>query len=385
MNKLPVSIVGLIASVSGLLITGPLQAADVVVSMTSNGYLSWNNVDSNLFYTVEARPNLSGTNQWDGVYRSLQDIQSGEAVISVPVGLFYRVTGSPTSQHTRTLSPTNATLEAGYYEATSLAATETNLLPANIRSGVTIFGVQGAYPAVTTPQVFLASGMFVVPAGVSELTVTASGEGGLRGLGAAARAVLAVTPGETLQVNVDVGGGAGGFDGVAFWGEGPDGHGASDVRRTPFGLADRLLVGGGAGGDNFFGGGYAGGGSAGGGPSDAWWDPFSPGAGQAGLDNFPHSSGGTQSAGGTGGGGAGGFGVGGTGGIGTGPAGFGGGREGAGGGGGWYGGAGGSGGDNGDFPAGAGGGGSSYGPPGATFSLNMEPAASVVIEYVPSP
>lgn len=368
----------------------PLQAADVVVSLANNGYLSWNNIDSNLFYTVEIQPNLSGSNNWDGAYRSLQDIQSVESVISVPVGIFYRVIGNPTPQHTRTLSPTNTILEAGYYETTTLATTDTNLLPSNIRSGVTIFGVQGAYPAVPTQQWFLASGEFVVPEGVFEITVTASGEGGFSdihffsGHGASARALLAVTPGETLQVNVDVGGGAGGFDGVAFWGEGADGHGASDVRRTPFGVADRLVVGGGAGGagrrppnpispyD------WNGGGSAGGGPNDTWWDPFSPGVGQSG---YADAGGGTQSAGGSGGGGAGSFGVGGTGGVGYAPAGFGGGAEGGGGGGGWYGGGGGGGADNSTFTAGGGGGGSSYGPAGTVFFPNMESAASVVIEY----
>jgi hypothetical protein len=54
-----------------------------------------------------------------------------------------------------------------------------------------------------------------------------------------------VIPGEVLQLN---GGGAGGPGGGGFNGggaPGPDaagGGGASDVRRAPYGLADRLIV-----------------------------------------------------------------------------------------------------------------------------------------------
>jgi hypothetical protein len=68
-----------------------------VLTITSfqNGYVSWNNVDSNLYYTVEYRPNLSESNlTWDGSYRACQDVKSTNAIITVPVGVFYRVVGS---------------------------------------------------------------------------------------------------------------------------------------------------------------------------------------------------------------------------------------------------------------------------------------------------
>ena len=41
------------------------------------------------------------------------------------------------------LSPDNATVVAGYYNATTLSAVDADLLPANIKSGVTIFGFAG--------------------------------------------------------------------------------------------------------------------------------------------------------------------------------------------------------------------------------------------------
>ena len=115
-----------------------------------------------------------------------------------------------------------------------------------------------------TEQVFTESGEFTVPAGVCAVTATATGEqgenwravvndplhGAWGGWGVSAQAVLAVSPGEVLVVNVDVGGGAGGLVANDGFGSarGGDGGGASDVRRSPFGLADRVLIGGGGGG-----------------------------------------------------------------------------------------------------------------------------------------
>ena len=102
---------------------------------------------------------------------------------------------------------------------------------------------------------------YTVPAGVSELSITAVGaEGGtgfgLAGFGAVVGGQVAVTPGETLYVEVGSngstnggadfgGGGAGGSDGAS-------GGGASDVRTVSQGqsgsLASRLIVAGGGGG-----------------------------------------------------------------------------------------------------------------------------------------
>jgi len=120
---------------------------------------------------------------------------------------------------------------------------------------------------------------WTVPDGVSQATFDVYGAqggsagGAVGGRGGEASATIAVTPGETLQVNVGGRGGAGlggtgaagGFNGGAGGGNGSDGGGgggggASDVRSGAFGLANRIIVGGGS-----YGGG--GGGGSGFGPS----------------------------------------------------------------------------------------------------------------------
>jgi hypothetical protein len=121
---------------------------------------------------------------------------------------------------------------------------------------------------------------FVVPAGVTQVTIGAWGaQGGAGvsmtsgGLGAHATGTIAVTPGETLFVNVGGVGGAGGVGGIAggnggaggvnFGGAGgvggaggnggvggnggAGGGGASDVRQGDNGLDNRVIVAGGGG------------------------------------------------------------------------------------------------------------------------------------------
>ncbi|MFF1344153.1 hypothetical protein ACFVYT_41180, partial [Streptomyces sp. NPDC058290] len=79
--------------------------------------------------------------------------------------------------------------------------------------------VAPAAPAAATPvtKTFTAGAnqRFVVPAGVTRLTVTATGEpgrsaieGGAGGTGATITVTLTVVPGTTYYVNVDTGGGA---------------------------------------------------------------------------------------------------------------------------------------------------------------------------------
>lgn len=108
-----------------------------------------------------------------------------------------------------------------------------------------------------------------VPASVTSLRVQAVGGGGARGSstgtrggaggnGALAECTFAVTPDEVLQVQVGGsgkegvggynGGGTGGTPSGGEAGRGGGGGGATDVRRTPYGLADRLCVGAGGGG-----------------------------------------------------------------------------------------------------------------------------------------
>jgi hypothetical protein len=111
---------------------------------------------------------------------------------------------------------------------------------------------------------------FVVPAGVTSLTVEAwgaSGSGPSGGKGGRAKAALTVSPGQSLHVHVGGQGsivdvvsgtpsapGAGGWNGGGSGG-GTDksctvygGGGASDVRASPYTLADRLIVAAGGGG-----------------------------------------------------------------------------------------------------------------------------------------
>lgn len=209
---------------------------------------------------------------------------------------------------------------------------------------------------------------FVVPTGITTLTVDLFGaEGGdeyagttLKGKGGRVKCDLTVTAGETLRVYVGGQGGAGasgvqgaaGFnniqtdDGLGGQGAG-GGGGATDIRRTPYALADRLVVagaGGGAGGNN---GQVTTGGGGNGGITGV--------AGQNGIGSPTGGGGGTGSAGGAGGGGGtsgnpGLLGIGGHGAVSTNP------RGGGGGGGGYYGGGGGGGAGGGTAGAGGGGG-----------------------------
>lgn len=105
-----------------------------------------------------------------------------------------------------------------------------------------------------------------VPSGVTSVTIECWGAQGnthvahVGGPGAYIAATITVTPGETLEVYVGGrntgtgipgdGGYNGGGDGGAFVSgfQGAGGGGASDVRRTPYALADRLIVAGGGGG-----------------------------------------------------------------------------------------------------------------------------------------
>lgn len=241
-----------------------------------------------------------------------------------------------------------------------------------------------------------AAQIFVVPNGVTSIDVDVRGAqgsdtfGSIPGLGGRVQTSIAVAPGETLYVYVGGaggdpeppntpgiggfnGGGNGGVDPVDQNGPSGGGGGASDIRRSPYALNDRLVVAGGGGAatcctiDN----------------SPQLNGPGGNGGGATGADGLSFGNGGsgpggggTQStggSGGTGGGSSGGFGQGGTGGNGN--------RAGGAGGGGWYGGGGGGGG----FYGSGGGGGSSY-PPGAIHARGVQSGHGYVsITYGPTP
>ena len=224
-------------------------------------------------------------------------------------------------------------------------------------------------PRPTCSQVFNYTGAvqtFIVPAGVTAVTIDAIGaQGGSSfntagGPGGETVATISVTPGQTLYVYVGgmggggsfAGGGTGGFNGGGSGGStiaggpgGGGGGGASDVRQGGNTLVNRVVVAGGGGGA---GGGLGGVGGAGGGTIGETGSPgVNPLAGGGG--------GGTQTTGGAGGTGAGGQ-TGAPGVLGTGGAGGSGDVGGGGGGGGYYGGGGG-----GVYAATAGGGGGGSG------------------------
>jgi hypothetical protein len=217
---------------------------------------------------------------------------------------------------------------------------------------------------------------FVVPAGVTSITITASGaQGGtggsshseVAGAGGTTTGTIAVTPGETLAVYVGraggngvlsrdfsgAAGGAGGFNGGATGGSsgiggGGGGGGSSDVRQGGNALGNRVIIAGGGGGSGANG--NSGVGGVGGGSS----------GGDGATARSTGGSGGTPSAGGAGGAPNGGSGTAGSAGSsldgGSGGTDFG--AGGGGGGGGYFGGGGAGGSLSGD--SGGGGGGSSF-------------------------
>ena len=233
----------------------------------------------------------------------------------------------------------------------------------------------GSSYVVSGTQTFSYTGSgqtFTVPAGCTSITVDLLGakggngqNGSTAGDGGRVQGIVPVVPGQILNINVGGSGSdcgicpSGGFNGGGGTSAGSSqqagtGGGASDIRISPYALADRLFVAGGGGG-----GGYSGSSANGGG-----------GGGLTGLSGstwnvYPAGTGGSQIAGGTGGNGSswnqpsGGNGVSGVGGNGQGWSGGGGG-----GGGGYYGGGGG-------FISG-GGGGSSYSTSTATNVVHSQ-------------
>ncbi|WP_371619314.1 Ig-like domain-containing protein [Streptomyces sp. NBC_00454] len=261
-------------------------------------------------------------------------------------------------------------------------------------------GPAGAFTSSPPTCTYASAGtdVFTVPAGVSALTVDLYGaEGGSAagfvvpsppnqgspgGLGGRTHAILAVTPGQSLQITrggvgssgtsrhgeyARVGGFGHGSGGGGAHGGGGSGGGATDLRTGAFGPTDRILVAGGGGGAGN-GGPLLHGGNGGGPTGDNGGDGGGPeGSGIGGTGGTRTRAGigvRTNPVGAKGGDASdidqntglpnpGSGGTGGNGGRG--------GNGGGGGGGGWHGGGGGSGGGNpGDFYAAGGGGGSGY-------------------------
>ena len=159
---------------------------------------------------------------------------------------------------------------------------------------------------------------FVVPTGVTNIAVTASGASGgvsypdsTGGTGGLVRAEISVTPGETLEIYVGgsgAGGGAGGYNGGGNGGvpynsaalAAAGGGGASDVRRRGLKFADRVIVAGGGGGAGLFGG-YHGSGTGGDGGRGGRKTGQRGGAECCENNSGSGGRGGSQTAGGSGG------------------------------------------------------------------------------------
>lgn len=139
-----------------------------------------------------------------------------------------------------------------------------NIFITCVAACLSIFSINAHGQAVTFSYVGSAQN-YTVPAGATVLTVDVYGaQGGSTyygyagGFGGRVQARIAVTPGQVLQVNVgqkglsatvslpgNPGGWNGGGNGTAYGGAG---GGASDIRVSPYGIADRLVVAGGGGG-----------------------------------------------------------------------------------------------------------------------------------------
>jgi hypothetical protein len=128
----------------GFLCVLPVPAeTNLVITDFNDGYITWTNVNPSLYYSVEWKPSLTGSNDWSGSYRMLQDLQSSNDLITVPAPIFLRVAGRTNLAHTLELTPDASSFPAGYYEAFSLPDIESDLNASNILLGTDLFGIEG--------------------------------------------------------------------------------------------------------------------------------------------------------------------------------------------------------------------------------------------------
>ncbi len=159
---------------SGLL--GCASAAKALkITEFKNGYLTFSVEDPSLFYRVEFKPNLTDSVDWDGSFHSLRNIQTSEAEVTVPVGVFYRVVGRETpwiggtasasdilvgksafveddaiegtmpniGQQTFIPGTAPQTISLGFHDGTGSVVGDAALAAGNIVTGATIFEVEG--------------------------------------------------------------------------------------------------------------------------------------------------------------------------------------------------------------------------------------------------
>lgn len=86
-----IATIAVVASYSSII---QVHATNIVASAEINGYISWSNINSSLFYIIESKPSLVSTNEWSEAGAHYINIKSEESTISVPAGVYYRIVGS---------------------------------------------------------------------------------------------------------------------------------------------------------------------------------------------------------------------------------------------------------------------------------------------------
>ncbi len=98
---------GMVASSIATILATVLSARGQDIIRFENGYLRFENTDTNRYYRIEFKPNLTDDEQW--TERLPDNIKSPDAEVSVAVGMFYRVVGSDTPEPILLISKTGQT------------------------------------------------------------------------------------------------------------------------------------------------------------------------------------------------------------------------------------------------------------------------------------
>ncbi len=165
-----------------MVLTGSVSAQNI--TGFKNGYLTFTNENTGIYYRVEFKPNLMDPVDWDGTYKNLRNIQYSASEVTVPVGVFYRVfgqmypfvagtasgadilvgktayvddeevSGTMVNVGSTNIMPGTAAqaIEEGYHDGTGAVAGDVDLLAAKIKNHVTIFGVTGTLFNAAVPK-----------------------------------------------------------------------------------------------------------------------------------------------------------------------------------------------------------------------------------------